>query len=208
MRKSRYIDNDSYQPVHSSYNAGAIVQMRHPHLMTLVFISMLTFTVTGCSTPPVAAPPQSKAMNNSAPDFTLQNHAGDMVQLSSLRGQWVLLYFFPLSDTPACACQANEFTGLIRNLDQVPAKTLAICTDMPDMVDVYRSKYKLPIMLLGDEHRQVTQMYGAWKGGDYNGVTQRTAILINPSGQIVHRMPVNKAQGTIATLKSVQKQVP
>ena len=182
--------------------------MRHPHLMTLVFISMLTFTVTGCSTPPVAAPPQSKAMNNSAPDFTLQNHAGDMVQLSSLRGQWVLLYFFPLSDTPACACQANEFTGPIRNLDQVPAKTLAICTDMPDMVDVYRSKYKLPIMLLGDEHRQVTQMYGAWKGGDYNGVTQRTAILINPSGQIVHRMPVNKAQGTIATLKSVQKQVP
>lgn len=180
--------------------------MRHTHLMPITLLILITFLLVGCGSTPIAQQSPAQSPTHLAPDFTLQNHAGDMIQLSSLRGQWVLLYFFPLGDTPACACQANEFTGLIRNLSQVPATTLAVCTDIPDMVDVYRSKYQLTIMLLGDEHRQVTQQYGAWQGGDYNGVTQRTAILINPNGQIVRRMAINKADGVISALQLAQKQ--
>lgn len=180
--------------------------MRHAHLMTISMLTVALVLLVGCDSTPMIQRDSASSSSHMAPDFTLQNHAGEMVQLSSLRGQWVLLYFFPLSDTPACACQANEFTGLIRNLDQVPATTLAICTDMPDMVDVYRSKYQLPITLLGDEYSQVTKIYGAWRGGDYNGVTQRTAILINPAGQIAQRMIVTKAEGLIASLQATVNQ--
>lgn len=180
--------------------------MRHtPLILTSLMFSCLA-TLTGCQSTPVVQYQPVVGAQAMAPDFTLQNHAGQQVQLSALRGQWVLLYFYPLSDTPACACNANAFTGLIRKIDQVNALPLAISVEMPDMTDVTRSKYQLPFALLGDEHTTVTKQYGAWKGSDYNGMTQRTAILINPAGQIVYRMPVTKAEGSIETLQQVRAQ--
>ncbi len=35
-----------------------------------------------------------------APDFTVAAHDGKKVTLSSLRGSWVLLWFYPKADTP------------------------------------------------------------------------------------------------------------
>jgi peroxiredoxin Q/BCP len=170
--------------------------------MTLLCAILSVISLTGCQSTPVSQHHLTPTQTNMAPDFTLQNHEGQMVQLSSLRGNWVLLYFFPLSDTPACACQANEFTGLIRNLNETGAYPLAICVEMPDMVDVYRAKYQLPFTVLGDEHTKVTKLYDAWKGGEYNGVTQRTAILVNPNGQIVYRKTIEQAEGTIDAIKA------
>ena len=36
-----------------------------------------------------------------APDFELPDQDGEQVRLSSLRGRWVVLYFYPKADTPA-----------------------------------------------------------------------------------------------------------
>ena len=35
-----------------------------------------------------------------APGFTVQTHEGEQLSLSSLRGQKVLLWFYPEADTP------------------------------------------------------------------------------------------------------------
>ena len=43
---------------------------------------------------------------DSAPDFTLPDQNGDDVTLSDLRGQTVVLYFYPRADTPGCTTQA------------------------------------------------------------------------------------------------------
>lgn len=178
--------------------------MRYTLRLSLLAVTFTALGLVGCDSTPMVHRDPIAGRSQMAPDFTLENQDATSVQLSSLRGQWVLLYFYPLSDTPSCACQANEFTGLIRNIGQVNAVPLAISVDMPEMVDVYRSKYQLPFTLLGDQNAQVTKMYGAWKGSDYNGMTQRTAILINPAGKIVYRMPVTHAKGTIKTLQQVR----
>lgn len=187
--------------------------MRHTLARLFLPLLLLSLVLVGCDSIPAIqhhhpTATVAKSSLNLAPDFRLQNHDGQMVQLSQLRGQWVMLYFYPLSDTPSCACQANEFTGLIRTLKQVDALPLAISVDMADMVDVYRSKYQLPFTLLGDEDAKVTQSYGAWKGGLQNGITQRTAVLINPQGQIVYRMPVKSAKGTIESIQGIRVQYP
>ena len=41
-----------------------------------------------------------------APDFTLPDQDGDEVTLSELRGETVVLYFYPRADTPGCTTQA------------------------------------------------------------------------------------------------------
>jgi peroxiredoxin Q/BCP len=40
------------------------------------------------------------APNDAAPDFTVATDTGDQLTLSSLRGRWVILYFYPKDDTP------------------------------------------------------------------------------------------------------------
>jgi len=35
-----------------------------------------------------------------APDFELPDQDGEHVRLSSLRGRWVVVYFYPKADTP------------------------------------------------------------------------------------------------------------
>ena len=41
-----------------------------------------------------------------APEFTLPDANGDKHKLSSYKGQWVLIYFYPKDDTPGCTKQA------------------------------------------------------------------------------------------------------
>ncbi len=40
------------------------------------------------------------AEGSAAPDFTVPDHDGTAVTLSSLRGRWVLLWWYPKADTP------------------------------------------------------------------------------------------------------------
>ncbi|HXS46659.1 MAG TPA: redoxin domain-containing protein, partial [Solirubrobacterales bacterium] len=41
-----------------------------------------------------------------APDFTLPDQDGEELTLSELRGESVVLYFYPRADTPGCTAQA------------------------------------------------------------------------------------------------------
>src|SRR5574341_1287859 len=49
------------------------------------------------------------AVGTPAPDFTLRDDSGAAVQLSALRGQSVVLVFYPGDDTPTCRKQLCEF---------------------------------------------------------------------------------------------------
>ena len=44
-----------------------------------------------------------------APDFELESDAGQTVKLSALRGNRVVLYFYPKDDTPGCTVEACGF---------------------------------------------------------------------------------------------------
>ena len=78
-----------------------------------------------------AASRQSPAIGKAAPAFTLPNQDDESVALSSLRGKWVVLYFYPRDDTPGCTCQATEFTEFSLQFRKMNAEVYGISADTP-----------------------------------------------------------------------------
>jgi len=123
-----------------------------------------------------------------APDFTLPTDTGEMLTLSSLRGQWVVLYAYPKDDTSGCTTEACEFRDLFPKFRKGKAVILGISPDSVKSHQKFKTKYELPFTLVADEEKVALQAYDIWKeksmyGRKYMGV-ERTTFVIDPEGRI------------------------
>jgi thioredoxin-dependent peroxiredoxin len=141
-----------------------------------------------------AASARSEIVGISAPDFSLPDQNRKLVQLSALRGQWVVLYFYPKDDTPGCTTEATEFTGLLAGtFRQVGARVLGISADSVESHRSFRDKFGLGVDLLSDPDHKVMSAYGAWVsaalGQKSYGRVIRSTLLIDPAGVIRYHWP-------------------
>ncbi|TSD06184.1 MAG: peroxiredoxin Q/BCP [Parcubacteria group bacterium Greene0714_7] len=123
-----------------------------------------------------------------APDFTLSDQDGKEHRLSSYRGRWVLLYFYPKDDTSGCTKEACMIRDAFPRFEGVHAHVFGISTDSVESHKKFAEKYQLPFSLLADEQKEVVAKYGVWgekkmMGRTYMG-TKRTSFLIDPNGVI------------------------
>jgi peroxiredoxin Q/BCP len=125
---------------------------------------------------------------DSAPDFTLPDQAGNPISLSSLRGQSVVLYFYPKADTPGCTTQACGVRDHRADYDSADAVVLGVSPDAVKATAKFDQKYDLGFPLLADEGHKVAEQYGVWVeksmyGRKYMG-NERTTFVIDPDGNI------------------------
>lgn len=124
-----------------------------------------------------------------APDFTLATHDGGKLKLSSLRGQTVVLYFYPKDDTPGCTKEACGFRDTTAELDQAGAVVLGVSPDSPESHARFREKYQLPFTLLADPNHTIAEKYGAWREKNMYGKKTlgiaRSTFIIGPDGRVV-----------------------
>jgi len=123
-----------------------------------------------------------------APDFTLPDQAGAPVSLSGLRGQTVVLYFYPKADTPGCTTQACGVRDHRADYAQAGAVVLGVSPDPVKSTAAFDQKYDLGFPLLADEDHQVAESYGVWVeksryGRTYMGA-ERTTFVIGPDGVV------------------------
>src|ERR671918_2681945 len=97
-----------------------------------------------------------------APDFELTSDSGERVRLSALRGQPVVLYFYPKDDTPGCTAQACGIRDAWAEFERSGAVVLGVSPDSPKKHANFREKYGLPFTLLADEDHSVSEKYGVW----------------------------------------------
>ena len=124
-----------------------------------------------------------------APDFTLPDQDGNMVTLSSLQGQKVVLYFYPKDNTAGCTKQACNFGELFPQFREKGAVVVGVSKDSVASHKKFREKYNLPFTLLSDTELKVLQAYDVWQeknmyGRKTMGVV-RTTYLIDEKGIIV-----------------------
>src|SRR3984885_2053155 len=75
-----------------------------------------------------------------APDVTLPDADGNPVSLSSLRGQRVIVYFYPAALPPGCTKQACDFTAAMPDFGKLGLAVLGISPDAPAKLAKFREK--------------------------------------------------------------------
>jgi peroxiredoxin Q/BCP len=97
-----------------------------------------------------------------APDFTLPSSAGGEVSLKGLRGQAVVVYFYPKDDTPGCTREACAFRDAQAEIRKTGAVVLGVSPDSLASHEKFKAKYELDFPLLADSDKSVARKYGAF----------------------------------------------
>ena len=140
-----------------------------------------------------------------APDFTLPDADGNPVSLSSLRGQRVIVYFYPAAMTPGCTKQACDFTAALPDLTADGLAVLGISPDTPAKLAKFREKEHITFPLLSDPDKTVLTAYGAFGEKQNYGKTVmgviRSTFVIDADGTIAKALYGVKATGHVDRLR-------
>ena len=128
-----------------------------------------------------------------APELRLPDQDGAERSLAALRGQWVLVYFYPRDDTPGCTVEACGLRDAWSDYRRAGIQVLGISADSVRSHRKFADKHRLPFTLLADEEKRVIRAYGAWgkkkfMGREFDGIL-RQSFLIDPKGRIAKAYP-------------------
>ena len=128
-----------------------------------------------------------------APDFTAQTTNGSTISLKDYRGKKLVMYFYPMDDTPGCTAQACSLRNANADIKAKGAAILGVSTQDESSHQKFTSKYKLNFPLLADTDRSVGKAYGAIGGGGLLsaakaivGLSDRVTFIIDEKGKIAH----------------------
>jgi peroxiredoxin Q/BCP len=129
------------------------------------------------------------AVDSAAPPFALPDPAGREVSLASLKGQWVVVYFYPKDDTPGCTKEACNFRDNYGAIQAAGGTVIGVSADSGASHTKFAEKYELPFTLLVDTpDHTAARAYGAWGkkmnyGREYEGII-RSTFIISPAGKV------------------------
>ena len=122
-----------------------------------------------------------------APGFTLYDSTKNKITLSDMKGQNVLILFFPLAFTSTCTAELCSIRDNISFYNNVNAKVFGISVDSLHTLAKYKSDQNLNFTLLSDFNKDVSSLYGSLYemfGYNMKGVSKRSAFVIDKDGII------------------------
>ena len=129
---------------------------------------------------------KDKHMNigDRAPDFTLSDGDGNEWKLSDHRGKTVVLLFYPGDNTPVCTAQLCSVRDHWSEYQATGAEVVGISTDSVESHKGFAEKNSLPLRLLSDVDRKVSETYDmkSWLPGR----SARGVVVIDKEGKIVY----------------------
>jgi peroxiredoxin len=141
------------------------------------------------------------AVGSAAPDFTLKSGNNEDVTLSELRGNKVVLAFYPLDWSPGCQNQMDTFTRDYAQFEAQGAKVFGISVDSVWSHRAWSDARGIPFPLLADFHPKgaVAEKYGVYNAE--RGNARRVTFVIDEDG-IVRNVDVSP-QGEIPSVGAV-----
>ncbi|RLY94695.1 thioredoxin-dependent thiol peroxidase [Kocuria tytonicola] len=145
------------------------------------------------------------APGTAAPAFTLPDAHGKPVSLEDMRGEKVIVYFYPRAATPGCTTQACDFRDSLASLASAGYRVIGISPDEPAALERFAAAQELGFPLLSDPDHRVAEAYGAWGekknyGKVYEGLIRSTVVL-DETGTVVLAQYNVRATGHVAKLR-------
>jgi len=140
-------------------------------------------------------------IGDKAPALRLPSGSGDEVALSQLKGQPVVLYFYPRDMTPGCTVEACDFRDAKAKLKKRGVVVLGVSRDSAESHARFAEKHELDFTLLADEAGEACKAYGVWKqkslyGRKFMGI-ERTTFVIGKTGKIARVFSKVKVKGHV-----------
>jgi peroxiredoxin Q/BCP len=141
----------------------------------------------------------SLRVGEKAPEFLVKISEDKKYSLESLKGKYIVLYFYPKDDTPGCTLEAIDFNELLQEFHSLNAVVLGVSRDDLKSHNKFKDKYNLKFHLGSDLEGETCSSYGVWGeksmfGKKYMGVNRAT-FLIDKEGKIVHVWPKVSVEG-------------
>lgn len=150
-------------------------------------------------------------IGSTAPEFTAPVIGGDyseetMLTLSELRGETVVLVFYPKDNTPGCTTQACEMRDDWTEL-KTKAKIFGVSIDPIKSHEKFIAKQELPYPLISDEDKAIVEAYGVWVEKSMYGKTfmgtERTTVIIDEGGNVQEVLAKISPKKHLAALREV-----
>ena len=146
-----------------------------------------------------------------APSFNMPTNTGEEVSLSKLKGQKIVLYFYPRDDTPGCTKEACGFRDDLLKYKKAGAVVIGVSKDSVESHQKFMDKYDLNFILATDDGN-VCEKYDAWLlknmyGKKYFGIG-RSTFLIDTKGKINKIWPKVKVDGHVEEVLKAVKECP
>ena len=129
---------------------------------------------------------------------------GSTLKFASLKGQWVVLYFYPRDSTPGCTSEAKDFRDLYPAFRQRSAQVIGVSRDSPKSHANFAAKQELPFPLVSDPDETWCQAFNVIHekvlyGKRHLGIV-RSTFLIDPDGKLAHEWRGVKVPGHAQTV--------
>jgi peroxiredoxin Q/BCP len=157
--------------------------------------------------------PTSVSLGKAVPNFTLPATGDKTISLKALKGQNVVLYFYPKDSTPGCTTEGQNFRDNLAKFKRQNTIVLGVSRDSLKAHENFRSKQKFPFDLLSDSEETLCQLFDVIKmknmyGKKVRGI-ERSTFLIDDKGKLRQEWRKVKVAGhveeVLAAVKALNK---
>ncbi|MDN3524392.1 peroxiredoxin [Halomonas sabkhae] len=143
----------------------------------------------------------SISLGQPVPDFTATATGGTELTLSALRGQQVVVYFYPRASTPGCTTEGGDFRDHKAAFDAANTVVIGVSRDGIRAQENFKAKQAFNFPLISDKDETVCQLFDVIKlkklyGKEHLGI-ERSTFLIDTEGKLAREWRGVKVKGHV-----------
>ena len=145
------------------------------------------------------------------PDFTAEATGEKSVQLSSLKGKNIVIYFYPKDSTPGCTTEGQDFRDNIDAFNHLNTVIFGVSRDKMRSHENFKAKQSFPFELISDPEETLCSLFDVIKlkkmyGKEHMGV-ERSTFLIDKEGVLVNEWRKVKVKGHVEEVLTAVQQL-
>ncbi|MBX9736734.1 MAG: peroxiredoxin [Phycisphaerales bacterium] len=124
----------------------------------------------------------SIGVGDTLPDFVVTDHRGQTLRSADLRGKWLVLFFYPKDNTPACTAQACSMRDQYEDFLRLNATVIGVSADSDQSHEGFASKHRLPFPIVSDKGGHLRKLLGVPK--QWFVLPGRVTYVVDPTGVV------------------------